>query len=279
MGVAYALGSLAFAGLNDFFFKLYIGPSGRRLGPFVAVTGFVWAGFYLVTMRFQWSLDATGWGLSLAAGLASLIGNLLLVESMRHLPVGVCATVYRLNLALVMVLAFWLLAEPVTPLKLLGLVFAIAAVLLLYQPNGPGKEDGKRKIAYGLLAAATCCRAAMGLLYKVAEDVPQADFLCVSGLCWLFGGLLYTLIRREPLLPERPAVGFGVLSGMAIVGLVYFLSQATRFGEASIVVPISQLSFVMTVFLGWLFLKEALTNRKLAALGLASGCVVALAFA
>jgi len=63
------------------------------------------------------------------------------------------------------------------------------------------------------------------------------------------------------------AIGFGALiEGLAI-------------GEASILVPIAQLSFVITAIVGLTFLKEAVTARKLVGLAAAVGAVILLALA
>ncbi len=63
------------------------------------------------------------------------------------------------------------------------------------------------------------------------------------------------------------AIGFGAL----VIGLAV--------GEASILVPIGQLSFVLTAVIGLTFLKEAVTARKLVGLASAVGAVALLALA
>jgi len=279
MGIVYALASLAFASVADLLFKLYLEGKQRSVGPFIAVNGLAWSLAFAGPALAHWQLGGKEWVVTLGAGACSVGGNFLLLEAMRSLPVGVCATGYRLNLALVVVLALVWLHEPLTGLKALGVALAVAAILLLYQPEEGKTGRRRRKLAYLMLITASGCKALMGLLYKVAmlQAVPKADFLFVGGVCWLVGGLVYAAVKRERFDFSRDVWGFGTASGLAIVGIVYFLVKATAVGEASIVVPISQLSFMLTVLMAYFFLKEPLTGRKLAAVGLASGCVIALA--
>jgi uncharacterized membrane protein len=55
--------------------------------------------------------------------------------------------------------------------------------------------------------------------------------------------------------------------------------EALSRGEATIVTPVSQLSFVVAVLLGIMFLKEPVTARKASGLAAAVGAVVLLGIA
>ena len=61
-------------------------------------------------------------------------------------------------------------------------------------------------------------------------------------------------------------LGYGALSGVLVAGIIYFMAESLAIGDASIVLPIQQMSFLATFFLGVFFLKEKITIRKLAAL-------------
>jgi uncharacterized membrane protein len=55
------------------------------------------------------------------------------------------------------------------------------------------------------------------------------------------------------------------------------LLESLRRGEASVLLPIGQMGFIVTALAGMLFLREAFTPRKLAGLVAAAGALVMLA--
>ncbi len=55
------------------------------------------------------------------------------------------------------------------------------------------------------------------------------------------------------------------------------LMEALARGEASVVVPIAQLGFVVTALLGVIVMREAVTGRKLLGIGLAIAALASLA--
>jgi drug/metabolite transporter (DMT)-like permease len=277
VAIFFAILSLSFAGLNDFVFKQYIHRDGQLLGTFVLVVGMVWTGvFAAATLAFSGGFTSIGWPIALGAGLASLAANLLFITSFRMVPAGTGATVYRLNLVLAAILGIVLLHEPLNVWKFAGIILGGAAVVLM--SNSKGRNDQLARSGILALAAACGLRAVMGILYKVSslESVPQFEMLTIGGACWIGGGLAFCLLRRQRVLPSRRTTGFALLSGLLVCGIVYFMLEATRLGQASIVLPVSQLSFIVTMILGVAFHKEELGARKLLALAVAVACIVAL---
>ena len=63
---------------------------------------------------------------------------------------------------------------------------------------------------------------------------------------------------------------------MFLFGLILLFESLTR-GEASVLVPISQMGFVVTAAYGVLFLREPFTARKVGGLLLALSALVMLA--
>ncbi|NLF23784.1 MAG: DMT family transporter [Lentisphaerae bacterium] len=276
MGILYALFSLVSAGLNDFVFKQYIHKGQHPLGWFVAAVGVVWttvfgAAMYMLDGGPTWH----AWWVSLGAGLASVLANLLFIGSFRDVPAGTGATIYRMNLVIVAVLGVAVLGEAATLWKLAGVALGLTSVLLLR--NGTGRrEPHLPRLAVGALAAACLLRAVMGLLYRVSSraGIPQFELLAIGGVCWLIGGTVFALWRREPILPARRMTGFAVASGALVCGIVYFMLLATSLAEASVVVPVTQLSFIVTTLLGVCFHGEKLNPRKRLALAAAVGCIL-----
>ncbi len=279
MGITYAILSLIFAGVNDFVFKQYIHKGREPLGWFVAAVGAVWTVVFAVAMYWTTGgLTWRAWWVSVGAGMASVLANLLFIGSFRAVPAGTGAMIYRLNLLIVAILGVTVLHESVTAWKIIGVALGLAAVLLIRNGNGSSEATLAR---WAVVALAIACglRACMGILYKVSsnEGIPQFEMLAVGGVCWLIGGAVFALLRREPIrFTTGRLTWYSALSGGLVCGIVYFMLAATQVADASVVVPIAQLSFIVTTILGMSFHKEKISPRKILALTAAVACIVAI---
>jgi len=286
MNMAYALLSMVFAGINDFVFKQYIGRKGQRLGHFVTGAGLVWTLVFGAGLLLLWRREGVGlthWPISLGAGAASVLANLFLIHSLRTVPAGTGATIYRLNLVVVAVMGVVFLGESITPWKVVGVALGAACVWMLRGADGDGRAGQMHAAALLLLIAACILRATMGILYKLSDNygVPKLEVLAFSGVCWVLGGLLFSRLRREPVRWTGRTWGYSILSGLLICGIVYPMIASLsggdgRASEASIVLPVAQLSFVLTAMLGVLFHRERLGWRRILALAAAVGSAVTL---
>ena len=282
MGIIFAVCSMFFAGLTDFFFKKYTDHLQTSLGCFFAGIGLVWATVFAIPLLIQGQANWHGWPIALAAGLTSILANILLVTALFRLDAGVGSTVYRLNLVLVPILAAIFLTEPVNAAKMIAISLGVGAVLLVYQPVGDplatltGRNRFATALPFILLVTAASIRAVMGLLFKVGANhgVGQYEFLVVTGSCWFAGGILYGLVSRGRLLPSLRDSRYAITTGLVICGNVLFLALAVKYGEASVVVPISQLSFTITILLARVVLHERLTVKRVCALASAVLCIV-----
>jgi drug/metabolite transporter (DMT)-like permease len=210
--LSFALLSLTAAGCLDVTFRRYA-LKARSRGMYVFGCGLVWA---LLQTAF---IAGSGQGLpfggttlayGLAAGLILVLANILLIESLTHLEVSLGSTIYRLNTILVVLLSFLFLGEALGPLKLTGIAFGIAAVLLLYGRPSAGGRLGAGFNAMGgsipglfLCAAltASALRAFYGILSKAAlsEGAEAQGMLLTAALCWVLGGLAYAALRERRL--------------------------------------------------------------------------------
>ena len=272
MAILLAFCCLGFAAVNDFVFKLYARKERSR-GVFVFAVGVVYT--ILVSLLPDWwgksYLATLGWGV--LCGIFSVVGNILLIESMSRLSAGMCSTVYRLNLLLVVPLALVFFDESLLWYQWIGIAAALLAVIA-FMPVGEKVVAG-RKSDYVMLILAMTMRAGLGLATKKAASLDPAvsknGIQIVIGWCWIVGGLIYYLLKEyRPLPParafDRKTFGYGALSGIFVAGIIFFMVKSLKYGEASIVLPIQQMSFLATFFLGVIFLKEKITPRKVAAL-------------
>ncbi len=213
------------------------------------------------------------WGL--ISGVLSVAANILLVEAMTLQDAGVCSTIYRLNLVVVALGAFLWLGEFLTFWKVGGILLAVVAVFLFLRSDGEKLHIILRKgIILAVLAA--LFRAGMGLSYKQAflEQADRSGLITLNGLLWIVGGIAYALFREKGVLfGNRKSWGYGVLSGLLVCGIVFFMALALQYGEAGVVLPIAQMSFLGTFVLGVFFLKESLSRRKLLGIGMGILCI------
>ena len=273
MAILLAFCCLAFAAFNDFVFKLFARKERSR-GAFVFAVGVFFTAVLMLFLRDWWGQSwkvTLFWGV--VCGLCSVVGNILLIESMARLSAGLCSTVYRLNLALVIPLAVLIFGESRLWYQWIGVGLALVAVLA-FMPVGEKKPASARNIDYFMLILAMVLRAGMGIAYKYAFDYAHAaksGVQIVNGVAWIVCGLVYYFWRERKMYEPRKAfslkvIGYGAFSGIFVAGIIYCMAESLAIGDASIVLPIQQMSFLATFFLGVFFLHEQITWRKVAAL-------------
>jgi drug/metabolite transporter (DMT)-like permease len=278
--ILFALMSLFFAGLNDLVFKRYAAKERSR-GMVVFTIGLVWGG---VQLLLSWAggdvlaFDQASLVYGLAAGLALALSNLLLIESLSHIEVSLGSTIYRLNTLGVVVLSVLLLAESLSPYKTGGIAIGVVAVLLLLHAPGVGVDLRWHRLFVGLAILASLLRAVYGVVTKagLSQGADSDLLLLIAALCWVLGGAAYARLREGRFRLNSKKLVYGALSGVLVTLIVNFLVAAVALGEASVVIPIANLSFVaallLSVAVGW----ERLTPRKLGAVACAIVSIVLL---
>lgn len=268
--VLYALLSLFFAGINDLVYKRYAARERSR-GMLVFTIGLVWAVLQLALLPGDGAgfvLDRVTLGYGLAAGLALTLSNLLLIESLTHIEVSLGSTIYRLNTLGVVLLSVLLLQESMGWYKLAGVASGVGAILLLLQAPGLGVDLRLHRLFVGLAVLASLLRAVYGVITKGAlnQGADGDMLLLIAALCWVVGGAAYALLREGRFRLSGKKLAYGAVAGLLVTLIVNFLVAAVALGEASVVIPIANLSFVaallLSVALGW----ERFTLRKLSAL-------------
>lgn len=265
MPILFAFCCLGFSAVNDFIFKLFARKERSR-GLFVSLIGTVWLLLLAWLPRDPETSLAATWVWGSISGLFSVAGNLLLIEAMGRQSAGLCSTIYRLNLVLVVAGAWLFLGESLTTAQFIGVALALTAIIaFLPKRNGLRLE----KTGFRLVVLAAILRAGMGLAYRYGflHGADRNGVIIVNSLFWIVGGLLYALFREKQLAPpSRKLLLYGTVSGILVVGIVFFMAAALQSGEAGIVLPIAQMSFLGTYLLGMAFLKEPLTPRGILAL-------------
>jgi drug/metabolite transporter (DMT)-like permease len=273
-GVGYALLSLVSAGVLDALFGRY---SGKRRGTAAYLVGIG----VVLTLGQSLALAVLGnppafevraalWGVF--AGAIVMLANALLIESLAGINVSLGSTIYRLNTIAVVILAVAFLGEALTAPKLGGVLLGVAAVILLYQRGGRGGSDRLLLFSVWLAVAASLLRAAFGILSKIGLSGGTEPFLFTVyvGAGWTLAAIAYGAARRQPIGAIRDVLAYALASGVLVCLVVSFLLLGLRAGEASIVIPIANMSFVVALLISAACGMENITPRKLLAVAAAA---------
>jgi drug/metabolite transporter (DMT)-like permease len=280
-GITFALMSLVIAGLNDVVFKRY-SLKDRSRGMYIFGIGVIWtllqAGHTVMSdTPLQWSPATIGFGL--AAGILLTLSNILLLESFTHIAVSFGSTIYRLNTIGVVLLSTSILGENLPLFKIVGILLGLAAVSLLYHRDTGHTHDRTFILFAGLAVIASLLRACYGVVSKagLTQHADGGAMLLLIALCWIIGGACYAKLQEKRIRFTGKKMVYSLISGVLVFLIVNFLMLALKHEEASIVIPIANMSFIVALLVSTVLKMEKLTARKLFALGCAAVAIVLLA--
>lgn len=275
--VALALVSLCFAGLNDVVFKRYAARDRSR-GMLVFGIGVVWLALQVLVLLGQGRAprtdpDTLAYGA--ATGVVLAASNILLIEGLKHVEVSLGSTIYRLNTVGVALLSFLFLQEALTAAKATGIGIAVLAVLLLVRPSHPAQGAPAPALFVGMVVLASLLRAVYGVVSKAGLTAgADADtMILMAAGCWVVAGALYALLKEGRFRPTGKKAAYALLSGVLVFLIVNALIAAVARGEASVVIPIANLSFLAAMLLSVALGMERLTGRKVVAVACALAAI------
>jgi drug/metabolite transporter (DMT)-like permease len=262
-GIGFALAAMVCFGVGDLIYKR-AAANGVEAKHFAMLQGWVFCPavtlFALATGTLHPHVSAL-WG-SLA-GLFLLIAVRNFLASLKTGAVSTNATIFRLNFTITAALAIMVLGETVTGLKLTALCCALLAVwLLLSEPSAHGKSQTLRSLAQVLIA--TLAMALTSFFHKVGLQHAALPETLVSAQAWTFTSLATVIALggdrgyKVPPLAWRYAPFAAIALVIAFVLLLYGLAR----GPASVLVPVTQMSFVFTAIAGAVMFNERLDTRK-----------------
>lgn len=278
--IALALVTTVCYGINDVLFKK-AAQAGARPHQIMMVTTLVMVPLILLytvaTRSFEFSYAAL---LSSLGAVFSFTGFYLFTVSLRTGAVSVAAPVFRLQFVVAALLALTFLGESFSPAKAAGFVAAILAIWLLLggAPTATLAIPGKTIL---VLIGGTASIGVALFLFKLAllQGVAPGTVLVyqIVTLAAISSIAATALDRGLCVSPaaRRTAPWIGVIQTLGFIAMIEALGR----GDVSVVSPITQLSFVVTAMLGFLFMRERLSSRTLAGLTSAAGAVVLIALA
>lgn len=218
-------------------------------------------------------------------GVSSFIAIFLFVTSLRDGEASVNTLIFRLNFVLVAFFAILFLGERWTVSLTTGLVFAALAIgsMTVLGRNwfsaggaGTGKPASPRSLALVLLAMFFF--AIVNIIFKVSVarggNIP---FLIVFGACgWSVAAAALMVARRRFSFPPSNWIYFPVTGSLKSAAFFFLLTSFRAGGNASTVIPIVQMSFVVTAILAAVFLREVFSRWKWVGLGFMILAIAAL---
>ena len=278
--IVYALAALVCYGLGDFIYKR---AAAAGLASVHLLLGQAWL-FCPVVILYAWLTHTLRLDLpSLWGGLAGaflLIGFYNFSRALQTSAVSAIAPVFRLNFIVTAALAIGWLHEPLTPAKLAGFILTFVAGWLLLGAASTGQASKPApRGSLARVAVATVMTGAGAFCHKLglvggatAESLLSAQAIVFCSAVTVMAYAMLGTLR----LPPGSLQHFGP-AAVVLVGAFLFMLYGLREGQASVVVPIAQMGFVMAAVLGIVFFREAVTVRKIAGLACAIAALLALA--
>ena len=278
--VFFAVLSLCFAGVNDIFFKKY-SRKDRSRGMFVLGIGVVWAILQGVAFEMRtggFTCDGSDISFGLLAGAFLFVSNILLLESFTHIDISLGSTIYRLNTVIVVLLAVFLLDESLSAMKVLGILCGVISIMFLYQRPDSRVRTSNYPLFFWMAVSAACMRALYGVTTKSAllHHAEAQPMLFVIALSWIVGGAAYALIKEKRFRLTRKKLIYSLISGVLVFAIANFLMLAVELGEASVVIPVANMSFVVALIISLGLGMEKLTLKKGTAMIFAVASIISL---
>ena len=275
MWLIYAFASAFFAGITAVLSKIGVNNINSNLATAVRTT---------VVLVFSWlivllsgaqneirEIQAKTLVFLVLSGVSTGASWLCYFKALQLGSVSKVTPIDKSSTILTMILAFVILNEEVSVLKILCIVLIAVGTYMMIE-NKTGAEDqaggGKTWLVWAVLSAVFA--ALTSILGKVGISEIDSNLgtairtVVVLLLSWAVvfaeGG------QRELKSLNRKNLFFLIVSGMAtgLSWLAYY--KALKMGPASIVVPIDKLSILVTIFFSCAVLKEQISKKSLCGL-------------
>jgi drug/metabolite transporter (DMT)-like permease len=280
----YALVAMVCYGLSDFIYK-QAAAAGIRADHFLMAQGWLFCPLVIVYALATHTLvldPAALWGS--VAGAFVFLGFYCFIRSLATGSVSTNAAIFRLNFIVTVVLVVLLLGEPMTPGKIGGLALALLATWLLLGAGGAGaagerSSDDTRRRSLMLVAVATLAFGTSNFFHTLGLRHGALPETLAVAQAVLFMPLATVVVYVADRKLRPPAVTFkySAVAAIVILGATISLLRSVARGEASVLVPIAQMGFVVAALLGIFVLRERVTVRKLAGLVMGLAALAALA--
>ena len=270
--VVYAVVAMVCYGLSDFIYK-QAASAGIRGDHFLMAQGWFFCPLVILYALATHTLvldPVALWG-SLA-GVFIFIGFHYFIRSLITGSVSTNASIFRMNFIVTVILVVILLGEPLTASKIVGLALSLLAAWLLLGAGDNAErtpnEAGRRSLVQVVIA--TLAFGTSNFFHTVGlrhGAVPETLAVAQAALFMPIATVVVYFTDRTLRAPPV-TFGYGAVAAIILLGATIFLLRGVADGQASVLVPIAQMGFIIAALLGIFILCERVTIRK--AVGLVS---------
>jgi len=239
---------------------------------FVVVANSIWA-YAAGVLSWSWPF--------LICGLAAVLFFIAFWAFMRSVSLGeasVSTPIYRINFVATALVAILFLNEAMTLRKGVGFLLAGISIFLLsdfrFSPETSKRISGA-SILWAIVAMFSM--GSMNIVWKIAAtwELPLPMLMHSQAVFFTLIAFTFSYVTQGGPRFSKDGWIYGILvGGLLILGMACFYLALGR-AEVSLVTPISQLSFVVSVLMATVWMRERLSARKIAGLFLAAATIAA----
>ena len=264
--IVYAIVAMVCYGVSDFIYK-QAAAAGIRADHFLMAQGWLFCPLVIVYALATHMLvldPAALWG-SLA-GVFVFIGFFWFIRSLATGSVSTNASIFRLNFIVTVLLAVIWLDEPLTPSKIAGLALALLATWLLLGVSASADRapDGAKRRSLVLVALATLAFGTSNFFHTMGlrhGALPETLAVAQAALFMPLATVVVYVVDRK-LRPPLVTFKYSAPAAIVLLGATISLLRSVAGGQASVLVPIAQMGFVVAALLGIFILRERVTIAK-----------------
>ena len=269
MWIFFAFGSAIFAGITAILAKIGIRNTDSNIATAirtVVVLLFSWLMVFVVgSQNSIQTIQARTYLFLGLSGLATGASWLCYFRALQLGDVNKVTPVDKSSIILTMFLAFIILGEKITPIKLIGMiVIGVGTYLMIIKKQREAKATDRRWLMYAALSAIFA--SLTSILGKIGIQGVESNLgtalrtIVVVIMAWL---IVFITGKQHTIKDiEKRGWIFLCLSGIATGASWLCYYRALKDGPASIVVPIDKLSILLTVIFAYVFLKEKLNQKS-----------------
>lgn len=273
--IQLALIAMVFYGLSDWMYKSaasegvqshhFMAIQSMLFTPGILLYGFVTQSFYFEKSFFC----------GMTNGFITFLALYNFLGSLKSGAVSVIVPIFRLSFIITTILAVFFLEERFTQLKFLALCASLCAVFLLL--GGEKKTSISQKALIQVIIA-TVLMGVASFIYKVGTLWGGTPATIITGQVSIFFPLAlgFAFYKDRGFNPIPVAWKYGASASIFFLIALILLLSGLKIGEASTLVPISQMGFIVTALMGYFLLKEPFTVRKYLGLACAFSALIFL---
>lgn len=275
MWLVFAFSSAIFAGLTAILTKIGIKNTDSNVATAirtVVVLFFSWIMVFAVgSQNTIFTIDPKTLLFLILSGIATGASWLCYFKALQMGDVNKVTPIDKSSTILTMLMAFILLGEEFTIIKISGMIMIGIGTYLMIQKKEKFKLEKKNTIWFFYAIGSAVFASFTAILGKIGMEGVNSTLgtairtIVVLIMAWI---VVFVTKKQNTIKNiDKKSWLFLLLSGFATGGSWLCYYRALQTGQASVVVPIDKLSILVTILFSCLFLKEKLSKN--AAIGLA----------